>query len=190
MDLIYLHGAPAVGKLTVAKELQQMTGATLFDNHASIDFAKMVLEFGTNKFWELVHDTRISVFAKASQTDMPLMIFTSCYSHPADLPLYDQIYNTLNDNGGRVLPVFLECETSAREERVSNSDRVARKKISSIAHLKAFDSRNQIAPVPYPNCLHLRSDIHNPVEISEKIIAHYGLQEKRPTKPSFSTPKM
>ncbi len=190
MDLIYLHGAPASGKLTVAKELQLLTGATLFDNHASIDFAKTILEFGTKDFWELVHDTRMTVFAKVSQMEIPVMIFTTCYSHPEDLPLYEQITDTIIANGGKILPVFLECDVATREKRVDNVDRVTRKKISSVDGLRRFDDRNQIAPVPYPSCLHLRSDSYSPTEIAKEIVSHYKLQEQRPTKAVLPTLKM
>jgi hypothetical protein len=38
MKLVFLHGSPAVGKLTVAKALLRMVSGRLFDNHAAIDW--------------------------------------------------------------------------------------------------------------------------------------------------------
>jgi len=35
MNLLFLHGAPATGKLTVAKALLGMVPGRLFDNHAA-----------------------------------------------------------------------------------------------------------------------------------------------------------
>ncbi len=35
--LVYLYGPPAVGKLTVATELQRLTGFRLFHNHLTVD---------------------------------------------------------------------------------------------------------------------------------------------------------
>ncbi len=46
MKLLFLHGAPAAGKLTVAKALLQRVPGRLFDNHAAIDLARTLFEFG------------------------------------------------------------------------------------------------------------------------------------------------
>jgi hypothetical protein len=42
MKLLYLHGAPAAGELTVSKALLRMDPRKLFDNHAAIDVARQV----------------------------------------------------------------------------------------------------------------------------------------------------
>ena len=39
MKLLFLHGAPAAGKLTVAKALLRLVPGRLMDNHAAIDLA-------------------------------------------------------------------------------------------------------------------------------------------------------
>ena len=42
MQLVFIHGAPAVGKLTVARELAALTGFRLFHNHLTVDLAGSV----------------------------------------------------------------------------------------------------------------------------------------------------
>ena len=44
MKLLFLHGAPATGKLTVAKALLRIVPGRLFDNHAAIDLARTIFE--------------------------------------------------------------------------------------------------------------------------------------------------
>ena len=44
MDFVFLYGAPAVGKLTVGRELARLTGVRLFDNHLVVDAALVVGE--------------------------------------------------------------------------------------------------------------------------------------------------
>jgi hypothetical protein len=51
MKLVFLHGSPAVGKLTVAKALLRMVSVRLFDNHAAIDLARTVFEIRTRGDW-------------------------------------------------------------------------------------------------------------------------------------------
>ena len=50
MKLIFIHGAPASGKLTVAKALLRIVPGRLFDNHAAIDLARTVFDFGAPGF--------------------------------------------------------------------------------------------------------------------------------------------
>jgi tRNA uridine 5-carbamoylmethylation protein Kti12 len=46
MMLLFLHGSPAVGKLTVAKALLRIVPGRLMDNHAAIDLALTIFDFG------------------------------------------------------------------------------------------------------------------------------------------------
>ena len=66
MKLLFLHGSPATGKLTVAKALLQTVQGRLFDNHAAIDLARTIFEFGAPGFWELVHSVRYAAFDTAA----------------------------------------------------------------------------------------------------------------------------
>jgi adenylate kinase family enzyme len=43
MKLIILYGAPAAGKLTVAKELAKTTDFVVFDNHQIIDIVEPLI---------------------------------------------------------------------------------------------------------------------------------------------------
>ena len=72
MKLLFLHGAPAVGKLTVAKALLRLVPGRLMDNHAAIDLARTIFEFGAPGFWELVHDVRRSAMNAAAGHDLLL----------------------------------------------------------------------------------------------------------------------
>ena len=51
MKLLLLHGAPAAGKLTVAKALLGMVPGRLFDNHVAIDLALTIFDFDAPGFW-------------------------------------------------------------------------------------------------------------------------------------------
>ena len=89
MKLVFLHGAPATGKLTVAKALLGMIAGRLFDNHAAIDLARTIFDFGAPGFWELVHSVRCSAFDAAAEHGVSLVVTTFCYAEPDDRPQYD-----------------------------------------------------------------------------------------------------
>ena len=74
MKLVFLHGSPAVGKLTVAKALLSMVSGRLFDNHAAIDLARTVFDFGAPGFWDLVHRVRTSAIDAADAHGVSLVV--------------------------------------------------------------------------------------------------------------------
>ena len=45
MWLVFLHGPPGSGKLTVGRELQSITGFRLFHNHLVVDLLESLFEF-------------------------------------------------------------------------------------------------------------------------------------------------
>lgn len=178
MRLLYLHGPPAAGKRTVAEAVVQLTGGRLFDNHAAVDFARTVLEFDGPGFWELVHAARLLAVEKAAQHGAGLVVYTSCYSHPDDLPLLEDFERVLARHGGVLLPVFLSCSRKTLEARVGAPDRVARRKVASKEGLDRCLARWNLVPVPRASCLTVDTDAAEPAEAARTIVTHFGLAER------------
>ena len=152
MILIYLHGAPGVGKLTIATELAQLIPARVVDNHLTIDVARAVFDFGAPGFWPLVKSLREQVIMAAARSDLPYLITTSSYSHPNDLPAFETAERLVTGNDGDVAPFYLTCSMEVLEARIGRQDRLDRGKLSSAAGLRTFLSNHNIGPVPRPNC--------------------------------------
>ena len=53
MNLVFIHGPAASGKLTVARELARLTGFGVFHNHLVVDSLTPVFEFGSEPFRRL-----------------------------------------------------------------------------------------------------------------------------------------
>jgi len=179
MKLVFIHGAPAAGKLTTAKALIDRVSGRLFDNHSAIDVARTVFEFGTPEFWELVQATRVLVLESALTHGLPLVVMTSVYVDPTDLPRFEQFESVVQQKGGQLLPVFLQCSDGEIARRVGNSDRAARKKMTSEKSLRDFMDQNKVAPIPRPNCLLLDSEARSAEANAQEIIRHYGLSDGR-----------
>jgi chloramphenicol 3-O-phosphotransferase len=175
MKLLFLHGAPAVGKLTVAKALLRLVPARLMDNHAAIDLALTIFEFGAPGFWELVHDVRRSAMNAAAEHGVPLLVTTFCYAEPDDREQFRQIVEIVQRHGGELLPVFLHCSREEALRRVGNPDRVERRKLISGEHLIRDLDRYNLTAVPRPDCLKLDTGV-NPADVTaQKIVKHFGL---------------
>jgi hypothetical protein len=174
MKLLFLHGAPASGKLTVAKAVLEAVPGRLFDNHAAIDLARTVFDFGEPGFWELVTDVRFSVFEAAAAQHVDLVVTTFCYVDPADLATFRQFEAIVERSGGQLLPVFLRCAKAEAIRRVGNPDRKNRRKMTSVESLEAFLEQN-LTQVPRNDCLVLDTGVNAPGTTASRIIQHFGL---------------
>jgi hypothetical protein len=175
MKLLFLHGAPAVGKLTVAKALLRIVPGRLMDNHAAIDLALTIFDFGAPGFWELVHDVRLSAISAAAEHGVPLLVTTFCYAEPDDREHFGHFEETVQRHGAKLLPVFLHCSRDEALRRVGNPDRVERRKIISGEHLIRELERYDLTAVPRPDCLKLDTGT-NPAEVTAReIVRHFGL---------------
>jgi hypothetical protein len=175
MKLLFLHGAPAVGKLTVAKALLRIVPGRLMDNHAAIDLALTIFEFGAPGFWELVHDVRRSAMNAAAEHGVPLLVTTFCYAEPEDREQFGQIEEIVQRHGGELLPVFLHCSREEALRRVGNPDRVTRRKISSGEYLIRELDRYDLTAVPRPDCLRLDTGVNAADVTAQKIAGHFRL---------------
>lgn len=175
MKLLFLHGAPASGKLTVAKAVLDLVPGRLFDNHAAIDLARTVFDFGAPGFWELVQSARVLVLEAASRQDVPLLVMTYCYAEPDDRVAFEQFEAVVAAAGGAVLPVFLSCDQDATLARLGNPDRRERRKVTTAAGLAAFLHRFTLVPVPRAGCLSLDTTRAAPTETAAKIVAQFAL---------------
>ena len=175
MKLAFIHGPPAVGKLTVAKALLRMVAGRLFDNHAAIDLARTVFDFGAPGFWDLVHSVRCSVIDAAAQHGVSLVVTTSCYVEPDDLPQYQKFEEILQRYNGEVLPVYLYCSRDEAARRVGNPDRVERGKMTSRESLIRELDKLKFAPVARPDCLKLDTEISSADSNAQEIVRRFGL---------------
>jgi chloramphenicol 3-O-phosphotransferase len=175
MKLLFLHGAPAAGKLTVAKALLELVPGRLMDNHAAIDLALTIFDFGAPGFWELVHDVRRSAMNAAAEHRVPLLVTTFCYAEPEDREQFGQIEAIVQRDGGELLPVFLHCSREEALRRVGNPDRAARRKLTSGEQLIRDLDRYDLTAVPRPDCLRLDTGVNAADVTAQKIVEHFGL---------------
>jgi hypothetical protein len=175
MKLLFLHGAPAAGKLTVAKALLGMVPGRLSDNHAAIDLARTIFDFGAPGFWELVHSVRCSAFDAAAEHEVALVVTTFCYAEPYDRPQYEKFEEIMQRRGGELLPVFLHCSREEAARRVGNPDRVERRKMTSEQSLNSDLDRYNFAPVPRSDCLKLDTGVRLAEATAREIVSHFGL---------------
>jgi hypothetical protein len=132
MKLIFIYGMPAVGKLTVAEELVNVTGYKLFHNHLAVDLLQTVFKFGSPQFVALREEFWLSIFDQAARSGLPGMIFTF---NPESTVRAEFITNTvkvIEAAGGKVDFVELTCELPELKRRISSMSRLQYKKLTSV----------------------------------------------------------
>jgi hypothetical protein len=175
MELVYLYGPPAVGKLTIATELARRTGFRLFHNHLSIDCVKPVFDFGTEPFWRQVHAIREGMLTEAARSGTDL-IFTTVYAGESSEPRSSRRLDVVRRNGGRIHPIRLTCDRTIMEDRVIDPRRRELDKLSSVDGLRAAWAKEDLgAVIPGVDSLHLDTGTATPAETAIKIIDACGL---------------
>src|SRR6266498_237636 len=122
MKLILLHGAPAVGKLTVARELAALTGFRLFHNHLTVDLVSSLFPFGSEPFIRLREQIWLAAFAEAARESVSLIFTFNTESTVRERFIQDAI-DVVTAAGGTVVFVELTCAEDELERRLEDATR-------------------------------------------------------------------
>ena len=131
MKLIFLHGLPGVGKLTVARELADRTGFRIFHNHLAVDLVESVFEFGSLAFVELREKVWLETFRQAVAADLDGLIFTFAFDRTVRRDFIQRTREIVESAGGEVLFVELRCSPAELERRIEDPARQRFGKLSS-----------------------------------------------------------
>jgi hypothetical protein len=176
MKLVFLYGPPAVGKLTVAKELAAITGYKVFHNHLTFDLASELFEPLSKAFSVLCDELRFRTFELAAQLGLEGMVFTFCYAYPHDNAFVDRVRQIIVSAGGEVCFVQLVADLAELKRRVVAPDRRSFGKLCSLKGLEDVASRWDLeTPTPDSGTLRIDNTRIPPPEVVRQIVEHFGL---------------
>jgi len=150
VKLLFLHGWPAVGKLTVARELARLAGYKIFHNHLTVDLLLSVFEFGSAPFVELREQIWIEVFERAAESQLPGLIFTFVFEKTVRQGFVEATIAAVESRGGEVLFVELRCEREELERRLVDPSRQEFGKIQSVSELEKLEAIGAIQAPTLP----------------------------------------
>ena len=181
MRLLLLYGPPAVGKLSVGREVAALTGFKLFHNHLTVDLVASVFPFGSEPFGRLVQNMRRMLIAEAAQQDVDL-IFTFVYAAGEDDIVVEELISPVKACGGAVLFVQLRCNRDELLARVQRDSRREHGKLTDPTRLAELLDRYELdRPVPFGDSMCLDTRHLTAVEAAARIVAHYGLASRAVT---------
>ncbi len=175
MKLIFIYGAPAAGKLTVANEIAAQTGFKVFHNHLSIDAIEPVFKFGSKPFFKLIEMIRVETIAEAARENVNL-IYTFCYAKDLDDTHVEKIVKAVEDNGGEINFVLLRCDRNELENRVLEEKRRKYGKANNLRILhELLDKYDLFSPVYNRDSLIIDNTNLAAEATARQIIEHFDL---------------
>jgi len=141
MRLIFLYGMPASGKLTVARELEALTGYRVFHNHLVVDLLLSVFPFGSAGFVALREGIWLRVFAEATRSGVEGLIFTFAPEPTVSKGFVGEVVRVLEAAGGSVDFVEVVCPVEEIKRRLASEARRAFGKLTSVELFEEMDGR-------------------------------------------------
>lgn len=175
MKLVVLYGPPAVGKLTVAREVSRLTGMKLFHNHLSWNVVTSVFEWRSEPFMRVLPEIRRLMFREAAIANIDLL-FTFVYSASAG-HIARSYFEAVEAHGGTVCLVRLTAPRAVLEQHVANDSRREVGKMATVEELHRYFEKvpDVDQPIPARPSLELDTAALGPAEAARAIVAHYQL---------------
>jgi chloramphenicol 3-O-phosphotransferase len=171
LNLIFLHGPPACGKLTIAKALSAELGWPVFHNHLVVDALTSVFEFGSEPFVRLREDFWLAVF-EAAATRGQSIIFTFAPERTVREDFARRTAEAVARHGGRVRFIRLTCPAEVLAARVESPDRAVHGKLRSRALLAQLTAQGAFDCAPLPAELSVDTSVASPAEAARAISGH------------------
>jgi hypothetical protein len=177
MDLVFIHGPAAAGKLTIARKVAHALGYPLFHNHLIVDAVVAVFPFGSPAFVRLREQFWLSTFAEAAAQGRPL-VFTFAPEATVPAGFADRVVEAVEGGGGRVRFVALTVSQDEQERRLVSEDRARHGKLRSVEVLRR---RRAAAPPERPTAeLVIDTEALSPDEAAALIVERLALSPLEP----------
>lgn len=178
MNLFFVYGPPAAGKLTVAVELAKQTGYKLLDNHKAIDYLSEVFPRSDPRYdsvrSQLGRKVRLDIFEAAAKADVNLITTFA----PLSQGMHDfmrQVRSNVEAAGGTVCFVQLLPSHEVLLDRVTHESR-QNKKIDTVERWHEVVANNPGAFETFPDVKHCvidNSDL-SPTDTAKQILDYYS----------------
>jgi len=173
MQLIFIHGPAAAGKLTIARALVEKTGFALFHNHLIVDAVLALFPFGSEDFVRLRQRFWLDAMEAAARAGRSLVFtFAPEPSVPGDF--VDLLCARVARHGGTIHFVALTLPAEEQERRIANSDRAQFRKLTSLEILRDLRAKPADMLVP-PNDLTLDTHALAPADAAARIMTAFAL---------------
>lgn len=175
MNLILLYGPPAVGKLTIAKELASLIGYTIFDNHMILNVLTSIFGFDHPSRKKLEKEFRLKIIDEAIKANINLIMTGVIVNQ--NLGFYTKVVQAVEKSGGECFIVQLIASQGVLKNRVEHESRKNYNKIFTKRDWENFYKEYPEMYKKFSNKEHLVIDTTDILsqEATKTIANHYKL---------------
>lgn len=173
VNLVFLHGGAAAGKLTTARALERLVGYPVFHNHLTVDLLTTVFTFGSEPFVRLRERIWLDVFADAARLGRSL-IFTFAPEPTVAYGFPDRVREVVGSVGGSVRFVRLLVGADEQDRRLVLPSRREFHKLADPALLRQDRATPREVEQP-PADLEIDTERSSATESAATIAAFFGL---------------
>lgn len=135
MQLLFLYGPPAAGKLTIGRIVAARTGLPLFHNHLVVDAVAALFPFGSPEFVRLRERFWLEALGTAAGAGRSLIFtFNPEPSVAANFPA--RVAELVARAGGETIFVALTVDPVEQERRIDDAPRAQFGKLRSLDLLR------------------------------------------------------
>lgn len=176
MKLILLYGPPAVGKLTIAKEISKETGISVFHNHMMLNPLSEIFGLNNPTRAKLEYEFRLRIVEEAIAADKDL-IMTGVIVMRNYRAFYEKVLELVEKSKGKVYMVQLTATESILKKRVIGKDRKEKGKIHTQKEWLSFAKRypEMFEKANYEKQLTFETSDLTAYKIAKEIIDHFKL---------------
>lgn len=164
----------AVGKLTVARALEEVCGENnypikIFHNHHTVDLINEFIPSFTKEWFHLNSVYRLEMYEACAKIGQNL-ISTLVYAKTSDDRFIHDIINAIEKHGGSILFVHLTADLEVLYSRLGNEERKKYQKLTSMEGYESTMEKYDIfSPIPFVENLSFDTSKELPKEIGKQI---------------------
>lgn len=124
--IIHINSYPGVGKLTIARELQNLVGGKILDNHSVYNVAFALTEPKTEVFYAAVREVKTIAYKLVLELpgSTPLILTNA---HAADSSwgneAWDGVIDLAQQRGSGLYNIVLRCDPDENDRRIQDPER-------------------------------------------------------------------
>jgi len=174
---MFIHGPPAAGKYTVARELATLTGLELYHNHLVVDAVLVRHAFGTPEFVAARDRLWREYFMQYPGPGRPGVIFTFNPENTVSQAFIDWLFAALPARGVTIHSVEVTAQEAVIESRIGSDQRRQFRKLTDVALYRRLREAGTFKlPVIPRTDLRIDSGVAPPATAAQQIAAHFRLE--------------
>lgn len=180
--VVLLYGAPACGKLTIARELSHHQNLFLLDNHHFNDVVMPFVDLNENSLPDIndaiykIRSLALDILKKYKKSTSSGFVFTNVLlESDSDKKAVLELQQFADEIEAQFVPIHLTCSLDVLIQRVQNDERKTKGKLTDPEILKSFLAYQKMIDIEHPNKIRINTTNLTIPETVDKIASYLNI---------------